>query len=50
MHSSAVHGSMSEPQRESRYMRSSGKVLSIDCPPQVRTARRQISLAFSMMV
>src|SRR5207244_3354228 len=48
--SSAVHGSISEPQRLSRYMRSRGSDFSIDCPPQVRIARRQMSLAFSMMV
>jgi len=50
MHSSAVQGSISEPQRESRYSRSSGNDFSIDCPPQVRIASRQMSLAFSMMV
>jgi hypothetical protein len=48
--SSAVQGSMSEPQRLSRYMRSSGRCFIMLWPPQVRMARRAMSLAPSMML
>src|SRR5215468_8921923 len=47
---SAVHGSISDPQRLSRYSRSSGSARKIERPPHVRTARRQMSLACSITV
>ena len=47
---SAVHGSISDPQRESRYIRSSGKGRRMLCPPQVRTASAAILFTFSITV
>jgi ribonucleoside-diphosphate reductase alpha chain len=46
----AVHGNISDPQRASRYILSSGNVFSIERPPQVRIAKRQMSTAPSMVV